>query len=185
MKASHGDAARTVERSPMSMRVACLGLCVCSMLIVSGCQPRAVSDLLAQAPESAEAAAFADVPDELLAQCRDDNGKLAEPGAVWLAGNFIWNAALPRHRLIWAVKAGRYHVVHFERGGFAHTYRVLVAQRGDDGAMQVRLRADSGRFEHYAHFVQALRTHRFEHVEEEISPFDPRQPSSDRAWLRR
>jgi len=108
-----------------------------------------------------------DLPAELLAQCQDDNGRLADPGAPWLAGNVIWNASLPRHRLLWAVTVGPYHVVHFERGGFAHTYRVLVATREQGSGMNVALRADTGRFEHYAQFAQALRTERFEHVPDE------------------
>ena len=139
-------------------------------LLLSACQPRAVADLLARSPEAAQVTARDDLPADLLAQCQDDNGRLADPGAPWLAGNVIWNASLPRHRLLWAVTVGRYHVVHFERGGFAHTYRVLVATGGGGGRMNVALRADTGRFEHYAQFAQALRTERFEHVPDEKLP---------------
>ena len=41
--------------------------------------------------------------------------------------DFISDPKLPRARLIWAATAGEYYVVHYERGGFAHSYHILVA----------------------------------------------------------
>ena len=148
------------------LRRSCWCFCCFAALLIGGCHPRGYADLLSQPADSAKAASPADLPAELLAQCKDGDGRLADPGAAWVSGSLVWNAVLPRHRLLWAVTIGPYYVVHFERGGFAHTYRVLIAKGDGNGAVHIALRADSGRFEQYAQFAQALRTQRFEHVDD-------------------
>ena len=67
-----------------------------------------------------------DLPAAIVALCADD-GRLAEPGRKWNATDAITDPTLPGKRLIWAAVDGEYYVVHYERGGIAHTFHVLVA----------------------------------------------------------
>jgi hypothetical protein len=66
-----------------------------------------------------------DLPSEIVTLC---GAKLADPGGKWNATDSIIDPTLPAKRLIWAAIAGDYYVVHYERGGIAHTFRVLVAK---------------------------------------------------------
>jgi len=66
------------------------------------------------------------LPPTIVALCADDSGRLAEPGQKWEATDVITDAALPRKRLIWAATDGEHYVVHYERGGRAHSFHVLV-----------------------------------------------------------
>jgi len=70
------------------------------------------------------------LPPAVVALCADDKGRLADPGQKWEATDLITDASLPRKRLIWAVAGDQcYYVVHYERGGRAHSFHVLVATR--------------------------------------------------------
>jgi hypothetical protein len=73
------------------------------------------------------------LPPAVYAICADDRGRLADPGHQWEATDVIADETLPRKRLIWAVRGGDYYVVHYERGGYAHSFHVLVAEvrKGD------------------------------------------------------
>ena len=68
------------------------------------------------------------LPSAVFALCADDNGRLAEPGKRWQATDVITDDKLPRKRLIWAVTDADYYIVHYERGGYAHSYHVLIAK---------------------------------------------------------
>src|SRR5262245_33597568 len=68
------------------------------------------------------------LPPQVVSLCADENGRIAEPGNKWEATDYITNAKLPRRRLIWAASDGDYCVVHYERGGIAHSYHVLIAR---------------------------------------------------------
>ena len=74
-----------------------------------------------------EVRATAILPPAIVALCADDRGRLAKPGQKWEATDFITDDSLPRRRLIWTVTGGDYYVVHYERGGYAHSFHVLVA----------------------------------------------------------
>src|SRR5215510_11667943 len=81
-----------------------------------------------------EVHAVTDLPAAVVALCADGNGRLAEPGARWEVGDYISDPALPRKRLIWAATDGTYYVVHYEIGGRAHSFLVLVATMASPGA---------------------------------------------------
>src|SRR5438132_340560 len=73
--------------------------------------------------------ATANLPSAILALCDGGgDGKLAEPGQKWNATDAITDPTLPGKRLIWAAVGGEYYVVHYERGGIADTFHVLVAR---------------------------------------------------------
>ena len=67
-------------------------------------------------------------PSKILALC-DGGGdsKLAEPGQNWNTTDSIIDPTLQGKRLIWAAAVGDYYVGHYERGGVAHTYHILIA----------------------------------------------------------
>jgi hypothetical protein len=100
-----------------------------------------------------------DLPAAIVALCADDNGKLAEPGEKWNATDAITDPTLPGKRLIWAAVGGEYHVVHYERGGIAHTFHVLVATlTKGDAKPKVIWQAVGGPLKSYAAFLDALRS---------------------------
>src|SRR5437763_15220647 len=100
-----------------------------------------------------------DLPPAIIALCAGDSGKLADPGQKWNATDAITDPTLPGKRLIWAAIGGDYYVVHYERGGIAHTFHVLVATRTKgETKPKVVWSAMGGPFDKYAAFVDALRS---------------------------
>lgn len=99
------------------------------------------------------------LPAAILALCDSgSNGRLAEPGQKWNATDAIIDPTLPGKRLIWAAVGDDYYVVHYERGGIAHTYHILVAKLAkNDAKPKVVWRAIGGPFKNYAAFLDALR----------------------------
>lgn len=73
-----------------------------------------------------EIRATKDLPPAVVALCADESGRLAEPGQKWEITDVITDVTLPRKRLIWAVTDGEYYVVHYERGGYGHSFHMLV-----------------------------------------------------------
>jgi hypothetical protein len=69
-----------------------------------------------------------DLPREIVALCTYDTDKMADPGQKWNATDSIIDSTLPGKRLIWAGIGNGYCVVHYERGGIAHTYHIVVAK---------------------------------------------------------
>lgn len=101
-----------------------------------------------------------DLSPAILALCDGGgDGKLAEPGQNWNATDAITDPTLPGKRLIWAAVGGEYYVVHYERGGIAHTYHIVVAKLSkDDVKPKLVWRAVGGPFKNYAAFLDALRS---------------------------
>jgi len=81
--------------------------------------------VLQDSPRFHEVHSSGDLPPAIVALCGD---KLAEPGQNWNATDAITDPTLPAKRLIWAAIGGDYYVVHYERGGIAHTFHLLVAK---------------------------------------------------------
>jgi len=98
------------------------------------------------------------LPPAVVALCAED-GRLAEPGQKWNATDVITDATLPGKRLIWAATGGDYYVVHYERGGLAHSYYILVAKLTNTPAKpKLVWSAMGGPFNNYAAFLDALRS---------------------------
>lgn len=98
-----------------------------------------------------------DLPAAIVALCADD-GRLAEPGQKWNATDAITDPTLPGKRLIWAAVDGEYYVVHYEGGGIAHTFHVLVATLTKNNTKpKVIWRGVGGPLKDYAAFLIALR----------------------------
>jgi hypothetical protein len=100
-----------------------------------------------------------DLPPGIVALCGGDDGRLAEPGQNWNATCVITDPSLPGKRLIWAAVSGEYYVVHYERGGIAHSFHILVAKlTKNDAKPKVIWQAGGGPLKDYAAFVEALRS---------------------------
>lgn len=103
-----------------------------------------------------EARSISDLPPSIVTLC---GSQLADPGEKWNATDAIIDPTLPGKRLIWAAVSGEYYVVHYERGGIAHTFHILVAKLAkNDAKPKVVWSATGGPFNNYAAFVDALRT---------------------------
>ena len=99
------------------------------------------------------------LPPAIVALCGGDNGRLAEPGQNWNATCVITDPSLPGKRLIWAAVGGEYYVVHYERGGIAHSFHILVAKlTKNDAKPKVIWQAGGGPLKDYAAFVEASRS---------------------------
>jgi hypothetical protein len=99
-----------------------------------------------------------DLPSAVVTLCTED-GKIADPGQKWNATCVITDLTLPGKRLIWAAVGGEYYVVHYERGGIAHSFHVLVAKlMKDDSKPKVIWRAAGKQLKDYAAFLDALRS---------------------------
>ena len=106
-----------------------------------------------------EVRATSNLPSPILALCDGGDGKLAEPGQKWNATCVITDPSLPGKRLIWAAVGGEYYVVHYERGGIAHSFHILVGKlTKNDAQPKVVWRAVGAPLKDYAAFLDALRT---------------------------
>jgi hypothetical protein len=68
------------------------------------------------------------LPVSVFALCADFKGRLAEPGQKWQVTDVITDDTLAFKRMIWAVTDGEFYVVHYEEGGYAHSFYFLVAK---------------------------------------------------------
>ena len=97
------------------------------------------------------------LPPQVVSLCADQNGRLAEPGQKWEATDYITDIKLPGRRLIWAASDGEYYVVHYERGGYVHSYHVLVAKVQPESAKAERLWGGFGKpLKDYKEFLAAM-----------------------------
>jgi hypothetical protein len=113
---------------------------------------------LQDSPRFHEVHSSRDLPPAIITIC-DEDGNLAHPGQNWNATDSITDPSLPATRLIWGAIGGEYYIVHYERGGIAHTYHMLVATLvNNDAKPNVVWRAVGGPFKNYAAFLDALRS---------------------------
>jgi len=100
-----------------------------------------------------------DLPPAIVALCTGGTSRLAEPGQKWNTTDAIIDPTLPGKRLIWAAVGGDYCVIHYERGGIAHTFHILVARlTKNDAKPKVIWRAVGGPLKDYAAFLNAVRS---------------------------
>lgn len=137
---------------------------VCAISIQSSCYadvtklPAEDRNVLFDASRFHEVHSIKDLPPGVAGLCVDDNGKLAEPGQNWNATDVTTDPTLPWKRLIWAAVGGDYYVVHYEGGGIAHSFHILIAKllKGD-AKPKVAWNSMGGPFKDYAGFLNALR----------------------------
>jgi hypothetical protein len=96
------------------------------------------------------------LPPGIVALCADGSGRLADPGKRWEATDVITDSKLPRKRLIWAVVSGEYYVVHYERGGRAHNFHILLATFKHGGNARDLWRGVGEQLKDFPAFIDAL-----------------------------
>jgi len=154
------------SRHPMLQRVLALVLAFCATSTVQAQWPLPDADRKALESES-RFRTLADselLPREVSDFCADINGLLAMPGDRWSATDArSAGGILPTRRLVWAARSDAYFVVHYEQGGFAHTYHVVVASAEPDAsAFKLIWRASGPRLRDYPNFVRALKANDFD-----------------------
>jgi hypothetical protein len=93
---------------------------------------------------------------ELAKLAGDSNGALAAPGDPWQPTDVrSAGTKLPMGRLIWVAESNDVRVVHYELGGFAHTYHVRVEEI-DGTILKSAWYAATGRYRDYLDFLTAL-----------------------------
>jgi hypothetical protein len=103
-----------------------------------------------------------DLPSEIVNLCAQD-GHIADPGQNWNPSCVIMDPTVPGKRLIWAAAGGEYYIVHYERGGIAHTYHILVAKLTKaDAKPKVVWTAVGGPLKDYPTFLDALRSEKLD-----------------------
>ena len=110
-----------------------------------------------------EVHAATNLPPTVFALCADGSGRLAEPGQKWEVTDVITDDKLPTKRLIWAVTDGDYYVVHYERGGYAHSFHFLVVKlKEGDGKPSLVWRGVGGQIEDFRAFLDAVTSNKLD-----------------------
>jgi len=87
----------------------------------------------------------------------DSKGAVAAPGDPWQPTDVLSaRTRLPSGRLIWVAESNAVRVVHYEQGGFAHTYHVRVEET-DGTVLKSAWDATTGRYRDYLDFLTALK----------------------------
>jgi len=88
---------------------------------------------------------------------------------------------LPSRRVIWAARSKEFFVVHYEQGGFFHSYHIVVARfKPQASSYELGWRAEAPRLLQYSDFVVALKNN-------ELRPEAPLitggpNPTFNRTW---
>jgi hypothetical protein len=152
---------KKVEKVKMDLIRKRFVFCLLALLVVYGVCRADVTKLSAEHRKALqdiarfrEMHAVKDLPAAIVALC-DDHGRLAEPGQKWQETDFITDISLAQRRLIWAAVVGEYYVAHYERGGRAHSFHVLIATL-KEGKATVIWRGVGDHLKDYMAFLDAL-----------------------------
>jgi hypothetical protein len=94
------------------------------------------------------------LPREILKFCADQNGLIAIQGARWNAIDVMF-VGVPTRRVVWVSGGDGLFVVHYEQGGFSHSFHVAIAKVNATG-YELIWRADGPRLRDHPDFVRAL-----------------------------
>jgi len=107
------------------------------------------------------------IPEKVVRACASVSAsrdfRLADAGRPFEATDVIRKESLPRKRLIWAALLPGYAIVHYESGGYALSYHVLVVSFDPPKTARVvwaaaAWAAGAVPFKDYGEFVAALRS---------------------------
>jgi hypothetical protein len=107
------------------------------------------------------------LPPAVIALCADENGRLADRDKKWETTDAITDSKLPRKRFIWGATRGEYYIIHYERGGVAHSYHVLIAtlKEGEEKA-KVVWRGVGDRLKDFKAFLAALKSNKLDDTQD-------------------
>jgi hypothetical protein len=99
-----------------------------------------------------------EIPAPIMGLCAQHRERMAEPGQKWQVTDVITEPNLPIERLIFAATDGVYYVVHYERGGIAHSFEVVVAELPKGQGRPVAVwRGNGGPFKDFAALQEWLK----------------------------
>jgi hypothetical protein len=78
-----------------------------------------------------------DVKSTFAAACRERTFSMADPGQEYQETDVVEDTTLPIRRLLFAAKSADHFLIHYEIGGFAHSYHVLLFRLKDSVAQFV------------------------------------------------
>ena len=87
----------------------------------------------------------------------DHSSSMANPGEKWQATDVIMEKGLPWRRLIFAGVSDQYCLLHYERGGIAHSFHLMLFRRDGD-EWRLVWRAASGHIEKLSDVAAALQS---------------------------
>jgi hypothetical protein len=103
-----------------------------------------------------------DLPAAIVQACASASSShdfhLANPDEKFQATDVITEQRLPGKRLIWAAHIPGYYLVHYESGGIAHMFHLLLVAESPSGARVVWSAGSYGPVEDYDAFLSALDT---------------------------
>jgi hypothetical protein len=111
-----------------------------------------------------------EIPAEVVAACKGLGGygefKLADPGQPFQATDVITEKNLLGRRLMWAVSFPGYVVIHYESGGIAHSFHVVVVAVDSSRRAHVLWETDArpGTSNSFAEFQTELAAGKFDPV---------------------
>jgi hypothetical protein len=107
--------------------------------------------------------AATNLPPAVFALCADSGGRLTEPGQKWEPTDMITDDKFPTKRLVWAVTDGDYYVVHYERGGYGHSFHILVAKlKAGESKPSFVWRGAGGQLKDFRAFLEAVASNKLD-----------------------
>ena len=121
--------------------------------------PEAVHKSLGDSQRLHQVLATTNLPPTIVALCADASGRLASPDQRWEATDVITDASLPRNLLVWAATSGDHYVLHYERGGRAKQFcLVVVSLKKGETQPKIVWSAVGGRSLNYAEYLGTEQT---------------------------
>ena len=115
---------------------------------------------LLQAKDAPLVTAMREIPAEVVEACAAASSgggfQLADAGQPFQVTDVVTDKDLPAKRLIWAARIPGYMVVHYESGGIAHLYHVMVVALDSAKKAHVVWAAGAKPMKSYAEFREAL-----------------------------
>jgi len=99
----------------------------------------------------------ADLPVSLVKLFADRQGRIADPGQRWEVTDVVYNEDLPFKRLIWAVVCGNFYVIHYESGGRAHMYHIILGTANDNSEAKILWHGAAEPLKNFEAFLNAIK----------------------------
>jgi hypothetical protein len=80
---------------------------------------------------------------------------LADPGMPYNETDAEWDFHIPGRRLLWTARLPNYYVIHYESGGIAHGFHLILVRYAGPHA-RVVWRAAAQKYKDYSAFLHAL-----------------------------
>lgn len=115
---------------------------------------------LLQAKDAPLVTTMHEIPKEVVEACAAASSgggfQFADAGQPFQVTDVVTEKDLPAKRLIWAARIPGYMVVHYESGGIAHVYHVMVVSLDSAKKAHVVWAAGAKPMKSYAEFREAL-----------------------------